>query len=88
MLLRCGYDVRSVFEGGSAEVVPAERETLLVLGMSDGAEQPQVFEVLPVIFGLLAVLDCWTDPGAFGNTPELRELLRQMKLHGLIEVCP
>jgi hypothetical protein len=87
MLLRCAYDVRSVFEGGSVEAVPAERETLLVIGMSDGAEQPQVSEVMPIIFDLLAALDDWTDPAAFGDTPELSQLLRQMELHGLIEVC-
>jgi hypothetical protein len=88
ILLRCAYDVRSIFESGSAELVPAERETLLVVGMSDRAEQPQVSEVLLVIFKLLAMLDDWTDPAAFGDTPVLRELVRQMELHGLIEVRP
>jgi hypothetical protein len=86
ILLRCAYDVRSVFEGGSAEAAPAERETRLVIGMPDGAEQPQVSEVMPIIFDLLAMLDDWTDPAVFGDTPELTELVRQMELHGLIEV--
>jgi hypothetical protein len=80
--------VRSVFEGGSAGAVPAERETRLVIGMSGGAEQPQVSEVMPVTFDLLAALGNWTDPAAFGDTPELIELVRQMDLHGLIEVRP
>src|SRR5262245_38773269 len=86
ILLRCAYDVRSVFEGGSGEAVPVKRETPLVISFSDGAEQPQVSEVLPVIFDLLGALDDWTDPAAFGDAPELKELIHQMELHGLIEV--
>jgi len=88
ILQRCAYDVRSVFEGGSAEDVPAERETLLVIGMSDSDEQPRISEVLPVIFSILSILDDWTDPAGFGDTQELSELLRQMEQHGLIEVRP
>jgi hypothetical protein len=84
-LLRCSYDVRSIFEEGTEEC-PAERDTPIVIAMPPGAKQPQVSELLPVIFDLLAALDDWTDPADFGDTRELKQIIHELAEHGLLEV--
>ena len=56
ILLRCSYDVRPIFELGSGKAAPVKRDTPLVVAMPVGADGPQVFEVVPAIFDLLAAL--------------------------------
>jgi hypothetical protein len=87
ILLRCGYDIRPIFEEGCRNAIPANRCTLLAITMPPGANQPGVFEVLPMVFDLLAALDDWTDPAALVPTPDLAELIRNLLEHRLIEVC-
>jgi hypothetical protein len=38
-----------------------------------------------VVFELLTALDDWTDPAAFGDTPEVDALIAELLAHGLIE---
>ena len=57
---------------------PAERDTPLAVAMPPGAERPRVFEVLPVVFDLLAALDDWTDPAELGATPESDEFIAEL----------
>jgi hypothetical protein len=86
VLLRCGYDIRPIFEQDSSRAVPAERDTpLAVVASVDGGE-PRIFELAPVVFDLLAALDDWTDPSAFGAPPELDDLIHHLSAHGLIEI--
>jgi hypothetical protein len=86
VLLRCAYDIRPIFEAGSGEATPVERDTALAIAIPPDAEHPKVFEVLPLVFDLLAVLDDWTDRSALGLTSELDDLICDLAEHGLVEV--
>lgn len=86
MLLRCAYDVRPIFEPGAAKAVPVKRDTLLVVAMQPGAEGAQVFEVIPMIFDLLAALDDWIDPKGLDADPDFAKLLADLAARGLIEL--
>jgi hypothetical protein len=85
-LLRCIYDVRPIFEQGLNVTTPEKRDTALAVAMPPGAGDPLIFELLPVVFDLLAALDDWTDPVAFGETAEMEGLIADLLEHGLIEV--
>jgi hypothetical protein len=87
IMRRCAYDVRPIFEMG-LKGVPMKRETPLVITIPPGADSPQVFEVVPAIFDLLAVLDDWTDPHALPAESEFANLLADLTSCGLIEVRP
>jgi hypothetical protein len=86
VLLRCGYDIRPIFETGAEDCAPAERHTPIVVAMPPRAQQPQVSELPPVIFDLLAALDDWTDPAELGGAAQLKEIIREFSEHGLLEV--
>jgi hypothetical protein len=86
MLVRCAYDVRPIFEPGPAKAVLVKRDTLLVVALPPGAEGAQVFEVIPVIFDLLAALDDWIDPKGLDADPDFGKLLAHLAVCGLIEV--
>jgi hypothetical protein len=84
-LLRCEYDIRPIFERASSKVDPERRDTPLAVAARSGLADPQIFEVMPVVFELLTALDDWTDPAAFGDTPEVDALIAELLAHGLIE---
>ncbi len=86
ILLHCAYNIRPIFESGVAEAAPVKRDTQLAIAIPPDAEHPKVFEVLPLVFDVLAVLDDWTDRSALGSTPELDELICDLSQHGLVEV--
>src|SRR5262245_43024569 len=85
VLLRCAYDVRSVFECDTGKAAPIERDTPIAVAMPADADQPQVSEVPPVIFDMLVALDNWTDAADLGETPELKDIIEELAEHGLIE---
>ena len=89
VLVRCGYDVRQIFEQGGAGApgrdVPM-RDTPLAVTVAPGATEPQIFELPPALFDLLAALDDWTDPSAFGGHAGADALIRDLAAHALIEV--
>jgi hypothetical protein len=80
------HDIRPIFEAGSGEAAPVERDTPLVIAMPPDAAHPNVFEVLPLVYDVLAAIDDWTDRSALGATPEADALIRELAEHGLIEV--
>lgn len=94
VLLRCRYDVRSIFEDGPARAVPKKRDTPLAIVISSDVARPQVLELPAAIFDLIAALDDWSDPAALRATPgsakqldkQLDKLLAELARHGLIEV--
>jgi len=86
VLVRCSYDVRPIFEGGSAK--PARRETRIGVAIPRDAEKPQIFELFPPVFDFVSALDDWTDSAATAATPHLKELMRDLSNFGLIEVHP
>jgi hypothetical protein len=85
-LLRCAYDVRAVFESESQQAPPEKRDTRLVIALVPDEDHPQVFEIVPPVFDLLAVLDDWIEPPDMG--PGFVKLLANLESRGLIEVCP
>jgi hypothetical protein len=85
-LLRCAYDVRPIFETDVKQVIPTRRETRVVVALPSGVAYPQVFEVHPAVFDLLAALNDWTDPSALGVGAELATLLPDLTAAGLVEV--
>jgi hypothetical protein len=86
ILLRCKYDVRRIFEEASgAHAEPPMRDTRLAVTMLAGVTVPAIFELLPVVFDLLAVLDDWTDPATLGRTPEFNRVLDDLVEHRLLE---
>ncbi|HLQ89983.1 MAG TPA: hypothetical protein VK148_08115 [Xanthobacteraceae bacterium] len=98
ILLSCEYDVRPVFEAQGQDqsqdqsrdparaALSIRRETLLAIFLPPGEQHPQTFEILPVVFDLLAVLEDWTVPSEFVLGPESDELIRELADSALIEV--
>jgi len=86
VLLRCAYDIRPIFEAGLEHAVPVRRETPLVIALPPGAKGPQVSEVDPALFDLLAALDDWCDPPELNAEPEFGRLVADLAAHGLVEV--
>jgi hypothetical protein len=86
VLLRCAYDIRPIFEDASIPGPPAKRATRLAIALPPGAIDPSVFELLPVVFDLLACIEDWTDPKELGLRSEPDVLIRELIEHGLIEV--
>jgi hypothetical protein len=85
ILQRCAYDIQPIFEGASADA-PVKRDTPLAIAIPPDAEHPKVFELLPVVFDVLATLDDWTDRAALGATSELDELIGDLAKYELVEV--
>jgi hypothetical protein len=85
VLLYCAYDIRSIFEAGLEEADPPKRDTWLAL-IQAGSDDLRVFEVLPVVFDLLAALDDWADPRMLGVVSGLETLVGELSARGLIEV--
>jgi hypothetical protein len=86
ILQRCAYDIQPIFDGASADAAAVKRDTPLAIAIPPDAEHPKVFELLPVAFDMLAMLDDWTDRAALGATPELDELIGDLARYGLVEV--
>jgi uncharacterized protein (UPF0276 family) len=86
VLLRCGHDIRRVFEDGVTCAKPARRDTPLVIAMPAGAADPLIFEVPPALFELLAALDDWTEQAFFGATPEAKALIAELAERGILDV--
>jgi len=86
ILLRCGYDVRPIFETGDVSIVPQERVTPLAIIPRTGDNRAAILELRPVAFDLLTALDDWTDPTEFGLTLTRQGPLDALAQHGLIEI--
>jgi hypothetical protein len=87
VLVRCSYDVRPIFEAEPC-ADPVKRETLVGVAIPAGADQPQIFELLPPVFALLSAMDDWTDPTAMAAAPGLSGLIQDLSTCRLIEVHP
>jgi hypothetical protein len=85
-LLRCSHDLRSVFEGRLDGTVPEKRDTPLAI--RSGAAHPDVFEMAPVEFEVLAAIGDWTDPATLGDVPNLAEVIGDLTRCHLIEPAP
>jgi hypothetical protein len=88
ILLRCEYDVRPIFESQEQSVIPVKRATLLATVIPPHAQHPQAFEVLPLVFDFLALLDDWTARSELAFGPDADELICELAEHALVEVRP
>jgi hypothetical protein len=86
ILLRCAYDIQTVFEEHATSISPPKRDTALAVSMPPTASTPRVFELHPIAFDLLIRLKSWADPTEFGETPEMQTLIAELLEHRLIEV--
>jgi hypothetical protein len=90
-LLRCAYDLRPLFEAARADAAlptPPERDTPLAIVIPPNAAQLQVFELLPVIFELLAALEDWVAVAELGLPFALDDIVHDLAARGLVEVNP
>jgi hypothetical protein len=90
-LLRCAYDVRPLFEAARADAAlatPFERDTPVAIVLPLNGEQLQVFELLPVIFELLAALEDWVALAELGLPSALDDIVHDLAARGLVEVSP
>jgi hypothetical protein len=86
VLLRCQYDVRPLFEPEAAGHVIVARATLLAAARRPGAADPEMLELPPALFELLAALDGWTALEDFADAPDVEALAAELLAAGLIEV--
>ena len=86
VLVRCRYDIRPVFEGGSARI--ARRPTFLAVAVPLGGEEPAVSALAPPVFKLLAALDSPRKGTDIGRTAEAEALVDTLTATGLVELCP
>ena len=81
VLLRSAYDIRPIFENGRGVIAPVERETPLAITLVSG--EPQIFELTPEIFDLLAALERWI---AIDELPGADELIAGLADAGMLEL--
>ncbi len=86
VLLRCTYDVRSVFEGRAGDGIALKRDTLLVVFIPPQVDRMQICDVGDEVFDLLAACRRWTDPATLGIGRGLDELVGDLAGRGLLEV--
>jgi hypothetical protein len=86
VLLRCGYDIRPIFEDASSGAAPVKRDTPLAIALPTDAGHPRIYEISPPVFQALGMLDDWTDRFELGAAPEVDELIAELARHGLVEV--
>ena len=80
VLLRCAFDIRGIFEGEHS-TLPSERDTYLAIAWMSG--EPQILELTPEVFDLLAALDQWV---ALDDLPGADELVADLAESGLVEL--
>jgi hypothetical protein len=85
VLLRCTYDVRSVFEDRAGDAAGVKRHTLLVVFIPPHVDRVEICDVGREVFDLLAACRQWTDPATFGLVRS-DELVSDLVARGLLEV--
>ena len=85
VLLRCAYDVRGMFDIRASAPTPASRDVALAVVTPPGTTEPELFELDPAVFDLLAVLNTWTARSLFGRTRESAQLISSLAGCGLVE---
>jgi hypothetical protein len=85
-LLRLRFDVRPAFERHAGGRI-VQRDTRLAITIPRDGGEPQIIELAPVVFDLLAGLDEWTDPAALGAAGALGPLIGELTANGLLEAA-
>jgi hypothetical protein len=86
VLLRCTYDVRSVFEDHAGDGAGVERHTLLVVFIPPHVDRLQICDIGREVFDLLSACRQWTDPATLGLVRGSDELVSDLAGRGLLEV--
>ena len=88
--IRCGYDVRSLFERPGQDVEPVRRDTPLLVRRRAGEAEPRIFELPPWLFDELAALDAWTPwtDLALSTRPDAAPIARDLVGRFLVEFRP
>jgi len=85
VLLRASYDIRPLFESESEAIDPVACDVrLAIVGTSTG--HPEIFELAPPVFDLLALLDDWADASTFGEWSDAGEMITELAKARLIGV--
>ncbi len=84
VLVRCRYDIRVIFTSDAAQEAPAARDVPLAVIAQDSGE-PEVVEIDPALYDLLAALGDWTPRHTFGETSAARRLVKDLVARGLLE---
>jgi hypothetical protein len=82
--LRCAHDIRPIFDAGSGAVVPARRDTSLVVTFPAAARDVRIVEVAPVVADALTLLNDWVDPGVLDALGDREGLFNQLAAHEFI----
>lgn len=83
VLLRTGYDLRSILEDRAADLPPS-RDCRLAIAVPANGNKPMIFDLTIEVYDLLSALDHWTDPAAFIDL-EARSLIDDLASAGLVE---
>lgn len=90
ILIRCGFDVRPLFEGSDDRVLPARRDTPLLVHRREEEAEPRIFELPGWLFDELAALDDWMPwvDLAIAARRDADTILRDLIARGFLETRP
>lgn len=86
VLLRMSYDIRALFETAPEAIDPVARDVRLAIVAAASRSPPEIFELGPAVFDLLALLDGWTEASTFDERKGGGEMLAELVEAGLLEV--
>jgi hypothetical protein len=86
VLLRCSYDIRSIFEADLREVIPSQRDISLAIAWRDASGNASILEMPSVAFELLVRLEDWADPRTLADIDDVDSLVSHLVAQKLIEV--
>jgi hypothetical protein len=84
VLVRCRHDIRGIFMSDATQEAPALRDVPLAVISRHDSGEPEVVELDPVVYNLLAALSDWT-PRAFREPSGARRLINDLVAQGLVE---
>ncbi len=82
LLVRCGHDVRPLFEPGRSGAPVTQRQVCLAVLTSRGRRRPTVMELAPEAFALLERSTEWSAP-----EPAVEAMTRHLAAQGLVLAC-
>lgn len=88
--VRCGFDVRPLFERSGDGASPVRKDTPLLVCRHAGEPEPRIFELPDWLFDELAALDQstpWTDL-ALAARPDADAILRDLIARNFLEISP
>lgn len=84
--LRCGYDVRAMFDANLRDIVPRRRAISLVATVPAGTGEARLVETTSRVVAALSLLDKWTDPTVLDAIGDRESLIAELAANDFIEV--